>query len=54
MNLGVTIRFLPEYKETPREQRMRVFQPAEAVICAALIIAAIVGIVLISTGYLAL
>jgi len=37
-----------------REQGMRVFQPAEAVICVALIVAAIVGIVLISTGYLAL
>jgi arginine:ornithine antiporter / lysine permease len=37
-----------------REQGMRVFRPAEAVICVALIVAAIVGIVLISTGYLAL
>jgi len=37
-----------------REQGMRVFQPAEAVTCGALVIAAIAGIVLISTGYLSL
>jgi arginine:ornithine antiporter / lysine permease len=37
-----------------REQRMRVFRPAEAVTCVVLVVAAVVGIVLISTGYLTL
>jgi arginine:ornithine antiporter/lysine permease len=37
-----------------REQRLRVFQPAEAVTCVVLVIAAVVGIVLISTGHLTL
>jgi arginine:ornithine antiporter / lysine permease len=37
-----------------REQGMRVFHPAEAVMCIGLVVAASVGIVLISTGYLAL
>jgi arginine:ornithine antiporter/lysine permease len=37
-----------------REQGVRAFQPAEAVIGAGLVVAAVVGVVLISTGYLAL
>lgn len=37
-----------------REQGMRVFHPAEAVMCVGLVVAATVGIVLISTGYLTL
>jgi arginine:ornithine antiporter / lysine permease len=37
-----------------REQGRRVFQPAEAVMCVGLVVAATVGIVLIPTGYLTL
>jgi arginine:ornithine antiporter/lysine permease len=37
-----------------REQGGRVFQLPEAVLCVVLVVAAVVGIILISTGYLAL
>ena len=37
-----------------REQGRRVFQLPEAVVCVVLVVAAVVGIILISTGYLAL
>jgi arginine:ornithine antiporter/lysine permease len=37
-----------------REQGGRVFHPAEAALCVVLVAAAVVGIVLISTGYLSL